>query len=248
MQKKELINNGFYDELKDDWYSREDHPIALLRQENQTRNPWISKVLEKKFPGKRLQILDVGCGGGLLANHLALHHEVIGIDLSEKSLEIARHFDTTKSVKYIQASAMALPFPEESFDVVIAMDLLEHVENPQHVVEEASRVLKKGGLFFFHTFNRNFLSYALIIKGVDWFVPNAPKNMHIYDMFIKPHELENYMKDSSLIVQEIKGLVPKIFSKGLVKLLFKRKIDHSFQFNFSHSLLTGYVGFSEKIY
>lgn len=246
MKKKDQINNQFYDELHHEWYEREDHPIALLRQENKGRNPWISSVLKEKFPGTRLKVLDIGCGGGLLTNHLAHDHEVTGLDLSLESLEIAKKFDPSSRVKYLHADALYLPFENESFDVVIAMDLLEHVEDPKKVIAEASRVLKKGGLFFFHTFNRNLLSYLLIIKGVDWFVPNAPKNMHVYDLFIKPKELKSWLSEFSLEVLDLKGFVPKIFSKGILELLFQRRIKENFQFQFSPSLLTGYVGFSEK--
>ncbi len=94
---KRPINNAFYDDLGNMWNTANDHPIALLRAENALRNPWIQKVLEENnYSGAK--VLDIGCGGGLLTNYLARKgHEVSGIDLSTKSLDIAKEFDQTKS-------------------------------------------------------------------------------------------------------------------------------------------------------
>jgi 2-polyprenyl-6-hydroxyphenyl methylase/3-demethylubiquinone-9 3-methyltransferase len=126
------------------------------------------------------------------------------------------------------------------------MDLLEHVEDPSKVIEEASRVLKPGGLFFFHTFNRNPLSYLLIIKGVDWFVRNAPKNMHVYRLFIKPKELKSFCLSQNLKVEHIFGMRPSFSSPALFKMLLTGKVDSKFRFVFTPSLMTGYVGFAKK--
>ncbi len=238
---KKAINNDFYDTLGAGWYSENNHPIALLRAENAVRIPWVAKNLAPKS-----ECLDIGCGGGLLTNALAkLGHTVTGIDLSEKSLEIARSRDETSSVRYLAASAYSLPFPDHSFDSVSAMDLLEHVENPRLVIKEASRVLKPKGIFFFHTFNRNLLSYLLIIKGVEWFVPNAPKNMHVYPLFIKPKELEEMCENSRLCISSIHGFRP-IFSSALFKMAFLRRVPSDLSFRFCRSLKTGYCGYARK--
>lgn len=238
------VNNAFYDELNSLWTDSTDHPIALLRAENALRNPWIQDVITTHFshPAK---ILDVGCGGGYLTNFLATKgHFVSGIDLSTQSLEIAKKEDQTKSVEYKRASAYALPYKDNVFDVVSAMDLLEHVEKPAQVVAEASRVLKKGGLFFFHTFNRNLLSYFMIIKGVDWCFTNAPKNMHVYPLFIKPQELESICKNHHLKVEEIKGVRPDFSKKAFWKMVLTKQVDEGFRFVFTSSLKTGYSGFA----
>jgi 2-polyprenyl-6-hydroxyphenyl methylase/3-demethylubiquinone-9 3-methyltransferase len=244
---KPTINNAWYDDLKETWYEVEDHPIALLRQENKLRNPWIQSVLVKNFRHP-CSVLDIGCGGGLLTNYLAQKgHLVTGIDLSEPSLEIARNFDTTKSVDYRRASAYQLPFQVNSFDAVCAMDIIEHVENPGLLIQEASRVLKKGGLFFFHTFNRNFWSYLLVIKGVDWCFSNAPAHMHVYPLFVKPGELEMFCENQKLNIQELKGVKISMNNKSFWKMVFSRKVDENFRFEFTRSLKTGYSGFAKKI-
>ncbi|MES2273539.1 MAG: bifunctional 2-polyprenyl-6-hydroxyphenol methylase/3-demethylubiquinol 3-O-methyltransferase UbiG, partial [Chlamydiota bacterium] len=199
MSKPE-INNAFYEELEEQWYGASDHPIALLRAENAVRTPWIIREIEQRL-GKKRRVLDIGCGAGLLTNALAKEgHQVCGIDLSKTSLEVAMRHDETKRVSYEVANAYALPYPDGHFDAVSAMDVLEHVEMPARLIQEASRVLKPGGLFFFHTFNRNPLSYLVIIKGVEWCVRNTPKNMHVYSLFIKPKELEMLCQRQSLSV------------------------------------------------
>lgn len=242
MERESGINNDFYEELAEKWYTATDHPIALLRAENAVRIPWIIKEI-----GQNKSVLDIGCGAGILTNALAkTGHKVSGIDLSESSLKIAKQRDTTQTVDYQTANAYAIPYPDQTFDVVCAMDVLEHVEEPRRLIKEASRVLKSDGLFFFHTFNRNFLSYFVIIKGVDWCVPNAPPNMHVYPLFIKPKELRKMCLDMDLQITKLHGFRPQIFSLPFFKMLFTRKIPHNFGFCFSKSLATGYCGISKK--
>ena len=238
------INNAFYNELDEIWVDSQDHPIALLRSENALRNPWIQEILSMTFPYPA-KVLDIGCGGGYLTNFLASKgHLVSGIDLSTQSLDVARKHDATGSVEYKKASASELPYGEGIFDAVCAMDLLEHVENPAQVIAEASRVLKKGGLFFFHTFNRNLLSYFMIIKGVEWCFSNAPRNMHVYPLFIKPEELTDICENHYLQVKEMKGVRPDFSRASFWKMILTRKVTPDFRFVFTSSLKTGYSGYS----
>ncbi len=243
--KPPTINNAFYEELDEKWYSDWTHPIALLRKENETRNPWILETIEKVL-GSELKILDIGCGGGFLTNALALAgHHAVGIDLSLNSLKTAQKQDKTGKARFIQGNALQLPFLDNSFDVVCAMDLLEHVEQPAQVIAEASRVLKENGLFFFHTFNRNWLSWLIVIKGVDWCVPNAPRNLHVLNLFIKPDELKEWCLQQQIHVLEMKGLIPKISLPFLTSFI-RRKVDKKISFRFSPSLKMGYLGFGVK--
>jgi 2-polyprenyl-6-hydroxyphenyl methylase/3-demethylubiquinone-9 3-methyltransferase len=239
--RSETINNDFYEGLRESWYTAYDHPIALLRAENAVRIPWILSEIEKNS-----SILDIGCGAGLLTNALAkAGHKVAGIDLSPSSLEMAKQQDTAGQIDYRMANAYDLPFPNQSLDVVCAMDVLEHVEEPNLLIAEASRVLKPNGLFFFHTFNRNPLSYLVIIKGVEWCVRNTPPNMHVYPLFIKPDELSELCHRHELQVKKWVGLRPTI-NRSFFKLLFTRRVPVDFSFQFSKSLATGYCGIARK--
>jgi 2-polyprenyl-6-hydroxyphenyl methylase/3-demethylubiquinone-9 3-methyltransferase len=241
-----MINNAFYDTLGNLWNGGSDHPVALLRAENRLRIPWIQNEIKTHFP-RPISALDIGCGAGILTNALAEEgHKVSGIDLSEKSLAIAIENDKTKTVDYRHENAYALPFPDECFEVVTAMDILEHVEEPEKLIQEASRVLKSGGLFFFHTFNRNPLSYLLVIKGVEWFVRNTPPHMHVYSLFIKPAELKSLAALHNLHIRTLLGCRPKFLSFPFFQMLFTRKVSDSFSFKFSKSLSTGYSGIAEK--
>jgi 2-polyprenyl-6-hydroxyphenyl methylase/3-demethylubiquinone-9 3-methyltransferase len=238
------INNSFYDELQEKWYSDTHHPIALLRRENAARNPWILKTLQDRV-GSHLKVLDVGCGAGFLTNALAKEgHKVVGIDLSPNSLTVAEDRDETKSVSFCQGDARELPFTQRSFDAVCAMDLLEHVECPSRVIQEAARVLKPGGLFFFHTFNRNWLSRLIVIQGLKWWLPDSPPNLHVYPLFIKPCELKEWCHSSALIVEEMHGLVPRLLSLSFLKSFVRHYVDEKMEFRFSSSLKTGYLGYA----
>ncbi len=244
---REKVNNEFYNHLGENWFLAQDDPIALLRAESKIKNPWVADTILKEFGASPKKILDIGCGAGFLSNYLSgLGHEVFGIDLSEESLKIARKYDATKKVNYQFGDAYKLPFPDKSFDVVCAMDFLEHVEEPHKVILEASRVLKPGGLFYFHTFNRNFLSYILVIKFVEWFLPKTPKNLHILRLFITPKELEKMCELSGLEVNMQFGIRPKFMTKAFWKSLFSREVERDFCFTFTNSTLLSFIGYAKK--
>ena len=240
------INNEFYDGLASKWYDAYDDPVALLRAENKVKLPWIEERLVKHGINAGDKILDVGCGAGLATNALALKsYEVFGVDLAEGALEEAKKRDTTKSVKYIKADALELPFENESFDSVISLDFLEHVYEPQKVITEINRVLKPGGLFFYHTFSKNWLSYLVVIKGVEWFVKNTPKNMHIYELFIDHSELTSWLKNESLSFKEVTGVRP-IINRQFFKLLKNRIVPKEFKFTTTNSTVISYLGYAQK--
>jgi 2-polyprenyl-6-hydroxyphenyl methylase/3-demethylubiquinone-9 3-methyltransferase len=246
--KRKKINNSIYENLGDKWYLAKDDPIALLREESNFRNPWVLETLQKHNRKKETShILDLGCGGGFLSNFLSKKgYKVTGLDSAEDALKVARKFDQTKNVNYIQGSAYNLPFEEKSFDVVCAMDFLEHVESPEEIIAEISRVLKPGGQFFFYTFNRNILSWLFVIKGVEWILKKTPDNLHVYHLFIKPKELEHYCKKNKLLVQTFKGVGPQIFHKNFLKFILKREVPQHFPFAFKKSLHIGYLGYALK--
>lgn len=243
----EKVNNDIYDSYGDRWYTADDDPVALLRAESKLKTPWIiEKIKTQKLLIPETKVLDVGCGAGFLSNELALAKlQVTGVDLSEESLIVARKYDLTKKVKYLSADAYKLPFENASFDVITAMDFLEHVERPDDVIKEFSRVLKPNGIFIFHTFNRNPLAYFIIIKLVEWLVKNTPKNMHVLHLFIKPKELEKFCLNAGMIPIEMVGIKP-IFSTIPLRNVFSGIVPKSLRFELTKSLMLSYMGIAKK--
>lgn len=164
------------------------------------------------------RVLDVGCGGGLVAEELARRGaQVTGIDVSEHALRTARAHAAAGglSILYQRAPAEALPFADGAFDAVVCADCLEHVEAPDRVVAEAARVLAPGGVFCFDTFNRNLLSRVV----VGWLVERRLRAecrrlggstggcvIHDWRRFIKPAELAGMMARHGLAPGEVRGI------------------------------------------
>lgn len=249
---KQEVNNEIYDQFGESWYTESSDAVVLLRTEGRLKNPWVEKVIISQLPNASrspgdARILDIGCGGGFLSNYLAEKgFRVVGVDQSESSLHTARRHDATQSVVYEQADAYHLPYPDGTFDVACAMDFLEHVEEPDRVVAEASRVLKPGGIFFFHTFNRNWISNLVVIKGMEWLIRNVPPRLHVHRLFIKPDELARMCESRSMPVQEMLGIRPKFGSFAVLKALMTGVVTESFRFEFTSSLAIAYAGYARK--
>ena len=242
-----LIDNTFYDKLGERWYSAWDDPVALLRRENVRKLEWVRTHLRTQGVREDAELLDVGCGAGLLTNELAVDgYQVTGVDLSPGSLRVARRHDPAGRVGYREADARALPFPAASFDVVTCMDFLEHVEDPAKVVAEIARVLRPGGWLFFHTFNRNFWSWLIIIKGVEWFVRNVPRNMHVPSLFITPEEMRAHCARVGLACEAWTGLRPRLAQAAFWKLLATGTVPEDFEFVFTPSLRLSYLGLARR--
>jgi len=240
------VNNAIYDQLGERWYAANDDPVALLRAESRLRNPWVEQQIVREC-GAGVSVLDVGCGAGFLSNHLArAGFQVTGVDASQASIDVAARHDTTHTARYLLGDALALPFASASFEVVCAMDFLEHVEDPAAAVTEMARVLKPGGVFFFHTFNRNVLAWLVVIKGVEWFVKNTPRNMHILRLFIKPRELVRMCAVNGLSVSVLQGSEPVVFSRAFWQMLLTRVVPSDFRFRFSKSTLLAYTGYAKR--
>ena len=240
------VNNEIYAALGDLWYSSEDSPVALLRAESRLLNPWVVAEMTTKLGERRCQILDVGCGAGFLSNHLgALGHDVTGLDLSDDALAVAARHDLRHTVRYQRGDALNLPFADASFDVVCAMDFLEHLESPEQAIAEAARVLRPSGLFFFHTFNRNFLAWLVIIKGVEWFVRNTPPRLHVLRLFLKPTEVATMCRAHGLGAMELHGMRPRL-GWPFWRMLLTRRVPGTFAFKFSRATRLGFSGCARK--
>ena len=242
------IDNTIYDQLGERWYTADDDPVALLRSESRLRNAWVLAELRAHFGQRPLAVLDVACGAGFLANPMAqAGHAVTGIDLSRDSLAVARRHDPTGSVAYLNMDARALAFADGHFDVVCMMDFLEHLEDRDAVLREAARVLKPGGWFFFHTFNRTPLSWLIAIKGVRWAVRNVPANLHVHHLFLKPAELRLLCDRQQLAIEVIRGLRPRVLTWAFLKMLVTGRVGAQFQFEYTRSQRIGYCGRARRL-
>lgn len=208
------INNEAYSNQAECWWS-ENGFLALLRYFNNVwRFPYYQRVLTEQLEnphGKRL--LDVGCGGGVLAEQFAaMGFAVTGIDPSAKSIEVARAHAAQNGFKidYLVGYGNELPLENETFDIVVCSDVLEHIENWDEVIGEIARVLKHNGIFVYATINRTASSKAGVIEL--WQENEAtsymPPNLHVWEMFIKPEELEDSFERYGLQNKEIKGINP----------------------------------------
>ncbi|VCU69017.1 Ubiquinone biosynthesis O-methyltransferase [Pigmentiphaga humi] len=188
------------------WWDPESE-FKPLHAINPLRLEWISQVANGL--GNKT-VLDVGCGGGILAESMAAHGAVVtGIDLAEKSLKVAKlhSLETGIKVEYrnISVEQMAADHPA-SFDIVTCMELLEHVPDPESVIRACAALVKPGGLVFFSTLNRNLKSFAFAILGAEYILGLVPKGTHSYEHFIRPSELLGAARQAGLDAVAIKGL------------------------------------------
>jgi 2-polyprenyl-6-hydroxyphenyl methylase/3-demethylubiquinone-9 3-methyltransferase len=193
-------------------------------------NPLRCDYIEQRSNGlKDKRVLDIGCGGGILAEALTLRGaNVTGIDMADMSLKVAKmHLHESQlDVDYQLTTAEA--FSENnagSFDVVTCLEMLEHVPDPESIVASAARLLKPGGDLFFSTINRNPKSFALAILGAEYLLNMVPKGTHDYKRFIKPSELASAIRANELSLLDITGITYNPFTKNY-KL--SRDIDVNF--------------------
>ncbi len=154
-----------------------------------------------------LKILDIGCGGGLISEPMArLGANVTGIDASEKNIKVAE-IHSKKSglkIKYLNKSPEQLK--HEEFDVILNLEVVEHVENVDLYMSSCKNLLKKNGLMFTATLNRTFISYLKAIIGAEYILRWLPIGTHDWNKFIKPEELEKNLEDKNFRTVDIKGL------------------------------------------
>lgn len=159
---------------------------------------------------KGLRILDIGCGGGILCEPLArLGAEMVGIDPVADSIAAAQHHAAQAglAIDYRCTSAEALAETGEAFDVVLAMEVVEHVADFNLFIEEAAALVKPGGLMFVATINRTVKSFALLIVGAEYILRWIPRGTHQWDKFITPDELEIALVRSGLSIVGETGVI-----------------------------------------
>ena len=195
-----------FSDLAHRWWDVESE-FRPLHQINPLRLDWIDTLA----PLNGICVLDVGCGGGILADSMARKGaQVLGIDLATKALKVAQLHAMevkTKGVRYREVSAEALAAEQPgSFDVVTCMEMLEHVPDPSLIVKACAELVKPGGYVFFSTINRNARAFLFAIVGAEYVLDMLPRGTHEYAKLIRPSELASYCRSSGLSLLQTSGL------------------------------------------
>ena len=166
------------------------------------------KLNEKKNPLRNIKILDIGCGGGLLSEPMCrLGAKVTAIDASEKNINVAK-FHSKKNnldIDYICTSPEKLK-EENQFDVILNMEIVEHVNDVSFFLKSCSKLLKKNGIMFVATLNKTLKSYVFAIIGAEYVLRWLPIGTHEWDKFVKPNELIEILKENKLSLDKLDGM------------------------------------------
>jgi 2-polyprenyl-6-hydroxyphenyl methylase/3-demethylubiquinone-9 3-methyltransferase len=202
-----------FEDLASRWWDPESE-FKPLHQINPLRLEYINKAVSLK--GKTT--LDVGCGGGILAESMAAKGaKVTGLDMGEAPLKVAElHLlESGLEVDYIRLPVEQLAEQQPaSFDVVTCMEMLEHVPDPSSVIRACAKLVKPGGHLFFSTLNRNPKSYLFAIVGAEYLLKLLPKGTHDFAKFIRPSEMGEWIREADLELEDMIGLVYNPLTKA----------------------------------
>ena len=166
------------------------------------------KLNNNEKPLKKVKILDIGCGGGLLTEPMKkLGADVVGIDASEKNIKIAKLHSKKNNlnIKYLCVSPENF-IAKEKFDVILNMEIVEHVEDIDFFLKSSSKLLKKGGIMFVATLNRTLKSYLFAIVGAEYILKWLPIGTHEWEKFVKPEDLIDILKKYNLKLDCLDGM------------------------------------------
>ena len=211
INKKEIEK---FSEMAEEWWNpngkfkplHKFNPIRIKYIKENILNDF--KISQSHTPLKGLNILDIGCGGGLLSEPMArLGANVIGIDASSKNIQIAKHHlkKSKLNIKYYNASPENFKY-KSKFDVVLNMEIVEHVQDVNIFINQTAKFLNKSGIMFIATLNQTLKSYLFAIIGAEYFLRWLPIGTHEWDKFIKPENLVEICKKNSLNLKKIDGV------------------------------------------
>jgi len=211
INKKEIEK---FSNIASEWWSP-NGKFKPLHKFNPIRIKYIKENIIKHFklnhadlPLNKINILDIGCGGGLLAEPMSrLGANVVGIDASSKNIDVARfHAKKNKlKINYICASPETLKI-KKKFDVILNMEIVEHVDDINFFIKKSSNLLKKNGLMFVATINKTFKSYLFAIIGAEYILKWLPIGTHDWQKFKSPVELSKICKENNLLLQKLDGV------------------------------------------
>ena len=217
IDKKEIEK---FSRLAKDWWNPNGKfkPLHLF---NPTRIEFIKEKLishfnldrNKKKLLKGLEILDIGCGGGLLCEPLTrLGAKMTGIDVSKNNINVAKLHSKKMglNIKYINCSPENIR-TKKKFDVILNMEVIEHVSNVNLFINNCSRLIKKNGIMFVATINKNLKSYLFAIVGAEYILRWLPIGTHDWNKFLTPQELESVANKNKLIQNDMTGVKFNIF-------------------------------------
>jgi len=166
------------------------------------------KLDQRKTPLRNIKILDIGCGGGLLSEPICrLGAEVTAIDASNKNINVAKLHAKKNNLKinYICTSPEKLRITNK-FDVILNMEIIEHVEDVSFFLKSCSKLLKTNGVMFVATLNKTLKSYIFAIVGAEYVLRWLPIGTHEWEKFVKPEDLISIQKENNLLVERVDGM------------------------------------------
>ena len=203
-----------FSKLASEWWDP-NGKFKPLHKFNPVRLDYIKKSILKKSKKKQgsnslnnIKILDIGCGGGLLCEPLSrLGAKVVGIDASEKNIKIAKMHAKKNNLKIDYYCASPENFNSKlKFDVILNMEIVEHVDDVNFFIKESSKFLKKNGLMFVATLNKTLKSYLFAIIGAEYILRWLPIGTHEWEKFVKPEELISLLKKCNFSLDSLDGM------------------------------------------
>ena len=211
VNKKEIEK---FSKIAEEWWNPEGK-FKPLHNFNPVRIKYIKdniindlKLKNKKNPLTKISILDIGCGGGLLSEPMSrMGADVVGIDASKKNIKIANfHAKKNKlNIKYYSSSPENFK-TNKKFDVILNMEIVEHVEDIDFFLKTSSKLLKKNGYMFVATLNKTLKSYLLAIMGAEYILKWLPIGTHEWEKFVKPEDLVKFLKQYKLNLKKLDGM------------------------------------------
>ncbi len=214
---------AYYDRLAQQWWDRSGS-FWPLHKLNELRVEYLKQEICRRYgrfpnqaqPLRGLRIVDIGCGGGILSESMArLGADVHVIDVAEKNIQVARRHAEASGldITYSYTTAQDLVTRKAKYDVVLNMEVVEHVADLPLFMQQCSQLVARDGLMFVATLNRNLISFLFAIVGAEYVLGWLPRGTHDWRQFVRPRELEALLADNGLAVNDCVGVRVNPFNR-----------------------------------